>query len=257
MALSNRDTSMSSHFLFSRRPVMRRSGLASLALAAALGAGLPSLQRASAQILVDSVSSTPNLVIPDGSTAGVSVTIDLPSAIVSITYVSVELKISGGFTGDYYAYLQHDTGLAVLLNRTGRSGNSGEGALGYLDGGFDVTLEESADQGDIHFYQAASNPGGGILTGTWQPDGRNTNPFIVDGSESRNATFSQFTGLAAAGEWTLFVADLSSGGVGVLDSWSLTVTGAIPEPGEVAGLTAAALVLVAGVRALRRRAAAS
>ena len=34
------------------------------------------------------------------------------------------------------------------------------------------------------------------------------------------------------GSWTLFVADLVSGDAATLNSWSLTITGEVPEPGE-------------------------
>jgi hypothetical protein len=191
----------------------------------------------------------PSLAIPDGSLSGVSQTIDFPATIASITEVSVELELIGGFTGDYYAYLQHGSGFAVLLNRSGRTSNSGAGSVGYLDGGFDITLREGAANGDIHNYQSISAPDGGVLTGLWEPDGRNVSPLGVLGTEARTATLTAFAGMHGGGDWTLFVADLSSGGAGTLEGWTLAVTGvAVPEPTAVVIVSAVALLMVGGIR---------
>ena len=60
-------------------------------------------------------------VIPDGNLTGWSDTRTLSGAPSGpITNVSVTLDLSGGWNGDLYAYLVHDSGFAVLLNRVGR-----------------------------------------------------------------------------------------------------------------------------------------
>jgi hypothetical protein len=207
-----------------------------------------------AAVITESMTSAPSVSIPDGSIVGIVDTVSFPATIASITAVSIDLEVAGGFTGDLYAYLQHDTGLAVLLNRTGRTGLSGIGSLGYLDAGFDITLEDSAINGDVHTYQSTLNPGGGMLTGLWQPDGRAVSPLLVDGSEPRDATLSVFHGLASGGEWSLFVADLSGGGVSQLAGWTLNVTGtAVPEPETVVGVSALGLLVLAALRWRRHR----
>lgn len=199
-----------------------------------------------AQVILESHSYTPGLAVPDGSLVGISHTIQFPATIAEITEVTVELELSGGFTGDFYAYLQHDTGFAVLLNRPGRTSNSGLASLGYLDSGFQISFADDAANGDIHFYQSVSDPAGGVLTGLWQPDARATSPLSVVGTEPRDAPLASFLGLASGGDWTLFVADLSPGGVGTLDAWTLHVTGvAVPEPRTLVSLAGVALLAMA------------
>jgi len=205
----------------------------------------------SAAAITETLSSSPGLTIPDGSVVGISDGITMPATIASITEVSVTLDIQGGFTGDLYGYLQHDSGLAILLNRSGRTGNSGAASLGYLDSGYDITLRDSAVNGDVHGYQSVLNPAGGALTGVWQPDGRAVSPSTVDGTEARTAMLSTFTGGVSDGVWTLFLADLSPGGVSVLQGWSLEITGtAVPEPGFWAGVSGTLLLGFAVVRRL-------
>ena len=201
--------------------------------------------------VVQTYSAMPNLTIPDNSTVGVAQTITLPANVVSITDVTLDLTVTGGFTGDYYAYLEHGSDVAVLLNRVGRTGSA---PFGYLDNGLQVTLSDSAANGDIHTYQTVSNPAGGTLTGTWAPDGRSVSPFDVVTGDSRTATLSGLNGQSSGGAWTLYIADLSTGGVGTLANWSLTITGSsVPEPANWAWVTGTGLAILAGTRAVRRK----
>jgi subtilisin-like proprotein convertase family protein len=179
----------------------------------------------------------PNLTIPDNSILGVAgtQTISMPAGI--ITGVKLSLNIVGtpgasnAFNGDLYAYLQHAGGSTMLLNRTGRTASN---AFGYGDSGFDVTFEDAAINGDIHAYRDLVNPAGGALTGTWQPDGRLTNPNSVLLTDSRPALLGSFNGLDLNGAWTLFVADVSPIGTGILKNWTLDLTVTpIPEPTTV------------------------
>ena len=113
---------------------------------------------------------TVGVTIPDSSASGIaSTTVFASSQIYQMTDVEVSLTIFGGFNGDYYAYLAHDSGFAVLLNRVGRDSGS---LFGYPDAGLNVFLDDQAPDGDIHVYRSTLNPSGGTLTGTWAPDAR-------------------------------------------------------------------------------------
>lgn len=158
-----------------------------------------------------SVNYGPSLLVPDNDANGVSDTEIFGLAGYTITGVQVSLNISGGYTGDFYAYLRHGaSGFAVLLNRTG---SSAANPYGYADGGFNVTFSDGAANGNIHSYQNTSNPQGGVLTGLWQPDG---------------GWLNSFNGLDPSGAWTLYLADLSALGIGTLTGWGLTVTAEAP-----------------------------
>ena len=210
--------------------------------------------RLGAQTITENYSYTPNLPVPDNSIVGVSDSRTLPSSIGSITSLRVTLDITGGFNGDFYAYLVHNTGagsgFAILLNRPGRTALN---SFGYADSGINVVFQDGAANGDIHNYPSPVSPPGSQLTGTWQPDGRNVNPNAALDSSARTAFLSSFNGLNASGTWTLLVADVSPVGSGTFLSWGLEITGiAVPEPGSVA------LLLVGGgalalVVARRRR----
>lgn len=199
-----------------------------------------------ANSLVTMVSFSPNLAIPDGSTVGVADIRTVDSEIQVIQSVQVTLSISGGWNGDYYAYLRHGDGFSVLLNRVGVTADDSEG---YGDSGVSVvTFADDAANGDVHVYQQVNDPKGGPLTGTWQPDGRNVNPGLVLDTTPRTTSLGSFQNLPASGNWTLFVADRSGGGTeGILTNWGMTITGAVPEPGS------SALLLGAAALGMRRR----
>jgi subtilisin-like proprotein convertase family protein len=193
-----------------------------------------------------SSSYATSLAIPDNDPNGVADTEIFGLAGYTITGLQVSLDISGGYNGDYYAYLRHGAlGFAVLLNRTG---SSIANPYGYADSGFDVTLSDSAANGSIHSYQSVSNPQGGALTGLWQPDG---------------GSLSSFNGLDPSGAWTLYLADLSPVGIGTLTGWGLTVTAdpptvpaAVPDGGLTLGLMflgIGAVVLAARLGKLQTR----
>lgn len=195
----------------------------------------------------------PDIVIPDNSAVGTSDTESIPinSLIASVT---VDLLIAptdaGTFNGDYYVYLQHGSvENSVLLNRLGRSSTSGNGSLGYGDsGGINITLSDSAPNGDLHTYRITTGTLGSTpLTGIWAPDGRSADPSAVVTSDPRTAYLSNFNGQSAAGDWTLFIADTSPGGTGKLVSWSLNIT-PVPEPYEYGLISALSLVAFAMFR---------
>jgi subtilisin-like proprotein convertase family protein len=176
-----------------------------------------------------------NQAIPDGNEFGICDTLTVTGMAGVITDISVSLAISGtgygAYNGDLYAYILYrddvDALFAVLLNRVGKTDDN---PYGSWDDGFDVTFTMAGN--DIH----NASPDGGILTGEWGADGRETDPADVVDTDIRTATLDQFIGSKANGSWTLFVADLSVGGTAQLDSWSVNIE-AVPEP-TVVGLLA-------------------
>ena len=130
--------------------------------------------------------------------------------MTEITSLQVRLEINGGWNGDLYVHLVHDSGFAVPLNRAGRdAGNpDGSGAMGM-----DVVLGDAA-AADIH----PAMPGSGFVTGLHQPDGRTADPANVLDSSPRSAFLNSFAGQNPNGSWTLYLADVSAGGTSTLAS---------------------------------------
>jgi len=157
-------------------------------------------------------------VVPDNNFSGWSDsrTLDAaPSGTVTPGSVAVTLNLSGGWNGDLYAYLVNSSsGFCVLLDRVGTPGQT----YGYDDTGFLVTLSGSGAN-NIHNYQDFGYPGNlngnGQITGTWQPD-------------ATSGSLSSFT--TQGGTWSLFIADLSAGGVTTVQNWGLQMDiVAVPE----------------------------
>jgi subtilisin-like proprotein convertase family protein len=177
----------------------------SLFLALALGAlTLPS------SAVIYSTNWTVNATIPDGNLSGWANSQSVSTMPAgTLQGVAVDLQLSSGWTGDLYAYLTHSSGFAVLLNQVGTPGQP----FGYGAANWNITLADDGFNGgsyaELHTY------GGGNLSGsTW------------------NATdsLSSFLSTPANGTWSLFVADLSGGGVTTLQSWGLQMDiVAVPE----------------------------
>jgi len=176
-----------------------------------------------------SFSFAVNQPVPDGLTSGLSDTRSLSMpGFNNVLDLQVRVTISGGFNGDYYAYLTHGSGFSILLNRSGRTSAN---PIGYGGAGFDVTFTMQPAN-DIHLYENYVAPAG-PLTGLWAPDARNINPSLVLDTTSRSAFLNSFAGSDPNGSWTLFVVDSDSGAQGSLVSWGLDIT-AVPEPGTTA-----------------------
>jgi subtilisin-like proprotein convertase family protein len=191
-----------------------------------------------------------NTDIPELNPSGISDarTVDLDPSLILID-VNVSLTISGsgfgGFNGDLFVTLQHESGYAVLLNRPGvRDGFPS----GYSDtSGLSVTFDDAAPA-DVHSYRLTLNgsesiPISGPLVGSWSPDARDVDPLTVSQSSPRTAFLDSFDGHAAKGEWTLFLSDRSAGGTHQLKSWELNIQ-TIPEPSTNALASIFGLILL-------------
>jgi subtilisin-like proprotein convertase family protein len=185
-------------------------------------AGLACIGNAGAATSTVGLSWSVGTAIPDNNSSGLvssqTVTVD----ISSIDVLTLTLEIDGGWNGDFYAYLQHDTGFSVLLNRPGRTATR---LAGSASSGMNITIDDAAAQ-ELHIV-----PTVGSLSGNWQPDARTIDPAQVLDTSPRGALLSSFNGLDPNGSWTLFIADLGTGDQGTLTSWGMTITGeAVPEP---------------------------
>lgn len=197
--------------------------------------------------------------IPDGDLTGWQDTRTLSVAPgQTIGDLNVTVNLAGGFNGDLYAYLVHDSGFAILLNRVGRTASN---PLGYDNTGFGPTAGGESfrldDQAvlDVHGYQVSYTlNASGQLTGTWQPDGRNIHPLstgLAFDTATRDARLDSFNGLDPNGSWTLYIADVTSGGgLSTVQSWGLEVT-AVPEAPPLGA--AALLLCYALVHLIRQR----
>jgi hypothetical protein len=194
-----------------------------------------------------------DVLVPDGNSSGVAETRLVSSPLTSLSSLSVSLSFTGAdldgmASGDLFVSLVHDTGFSVLLNRIGRTAME---PGGYLGTGLDVTLADMAPNGDVHGHGQASLVGG-ILTGQWAPDGRITDPASVLDTDVRTALLGSFQGVNPNGEWTLFLADLESGGVAKLTGWELEFTGASSPVPEASTWAALGVVALAGLWQVRQ-----
>ncbi len=169
---------------------------------------------------------TVNQLVPDFGELADARTLSLGGGIVTDVNVALSLDSSPdhdpAWAGDYYVTLGHGSGLAVLLNRIGRTDTD---AFGSSSGGLSVTLDDDAPVGDIHAAPHDPEPlSPPPLAGAWAPDARNVDPALVTAASPRTAFLSVFNGGPTDGEWRLFVADESPGGVARLSSWSLSLT---------------------------------
>ena len=196
---------------------------------------------------------TPDRVVPDGNTSGLSLSTNLTGIFGDISSLTVSLNVTNGYNGDLFAYLAGPNGgFAVLLNRTGRTNGN---AFGFGDPGFNVTFNDSASFTNIHFYQdyAHALDANGALLGTWVSDGRAIDPLSDPSVFSTNvpsAFLDSFEGTNPNGTWTLYLADLSNGGESTVNGWGLNIT-TIPEP-TTSSLFAIGIAIVLARRRMKR-----
>lgn len=151
-------------------------------------------------------------VVPDNNFSGWSDTRNvstMPGG--TLQAVAVNLTLTGGWNGDLYAYLVHSSGFTMLLDRIGA------GPFGDSHAGMNVTFVDNgtafgATQGDINLYAGVPNP-----SGLWNPD-------------ATSGGLGSFLSTAPNGTWSLFIADLSGGGVTTVSNWGLQMDiVAVPE----------------------------
>lgn len=217
---------------------------------------------AQAQVFNYNAAIASPVYIPDNSAVGIVQSVEVTglSQLIGSLQVQIELQSHSGdtmYNGDLYLTLVHNGTSGVLLNRVGRRDGF---SAGYGDAGLKVTLRDSA-AADIHSYRVALNGNDliplaagdtpGVLTGTWQPDGRTADPEAVLTTSPRTGSLSQFVGTNPNGTWSLFVSDLSPGATADLISWNLTIT-QVPEPRAVAALSGLSLLAFGLWRRFRR-----
>jgi len=151
-------------------------------------------------------------VVPDNNFSGWSDTRSVSTMPAgTLQAVAVDLTLTGGWNGDLYAYLVHSSGFTVLLDRIGA------GPFGDSHAGMNVTFVDDGTafgttQGDINLYAGVPNPGG-----LWNPD-------------NTSGSLTSFLSTSPNGTWSLFIADLSGGGVTTVSSWGLQMDiVAVPE----------------------------
>ena len=177
---------------------------------------------------------------------------------VTLDVAGAPIGTGGGFNGDLYVQLSHGSGTSVLLNRPGRYlATPAFNPVGFDDGGLVFVFSDSAAV-NAHDYRApgAGTPGAQV-TGTFQPDGRTQNPLLVNGDvDAPNPTASLLGAFGTEnpnGNWNLLLVDNQFGtGNMALTSWTLSVTGIVPEPGTVA-LFAVIMGILPVVRRRRTR----
>lgn len=191
------------------------------------------------------------LTVPYGQS--VSVAIDVSGEASSLTALNIALNIQGGRNADISVLLRapgENAPYIYLINRPG---------MGYSpnynynnDRGFVITLSDSAAY-DVHRYREY-NPviNAGVVTGTWQPDGRNISPNSSSqqfAAAARVSLAQVFAGVNPVGRWVLELQDWHPGGQqSTLMGWSLEIT-AVPEPAVQATIAfVAVLGLGLGVR---------
>lgn len=185
---------------------------------------VPGLQAAN---VLTTQTFSPNVWIPDNDPTGYLDRQTIVSEIAGIESLQVTLFLTGGWNGDLFAYLAHESGFGVLLNRIGRTADDPDGSS---SSGMWITFADHAPAGDIH-TQLLLDPGSNFAVGTYAPDGRTANPFTVTDLDPRTALLSSFSGLPASGTWELFVADLAPSANSLLVSWELEMAGPpVPEP---------------------------
>jgi hypothetical protein len=163
---------------------------------------------------------TMNQIAVSGVTLGVGQTAD----------IQVTLNVSGGVNSDLYAYLSYNGSSVVLLNRIGVSSGN---AFGDSGSGLNNVVLSGAGSANIHTLT-----GGSAVSGTYKPDGNNISPLgsassfsAGGGSQTLDASFGN---MSPNGTWTLYFADVVTGGGNeTLNGWSLNIT-AVPEPVNVA-----------------------
>ena len=150
--------------------------------------------------------SANSLPIPDGSSAGISDSVVLPTG-GSLSDLDVSLEVSHSYVGDLIATLTHeDTGTsAIIIDRPGRDGTG----FGCSGNDIDATLDDDASSP----IETECEVGVPTISGTFTPN----NPLAV------------FNGEDAGGTWTLNISDNVGQDTGSLESWCVLLSGDVAD----------------------------
>ncbi|MBX3396155.1 MAG: proprotein convertase P-domain-containing protein [Phycisphaerae bacterium] len=157
------------------------------------------------------LTSTPNLAIPDAVAAGINDTINVADSF-TVGDVNIVVNITHTWVGDVCVSLTHDGVTAGLIQRMGAAGACPAGApFGCAtDNLVNIVLDDEGTGGAIE-TQCVENL-------TSPPNYTPNNPLSV------------FNGLNSSGSWTLNVVDNAGGDLGTFVSWSLVVDGVGVNP---------------------------
>ncbi|MEZ4932219.1 MAG: MopE-related protein [Saprospiraceae bacterium] len=147
-----------------------------------------------------SVSSSPNLSIPDNNLGGATDIINVPQSF-QVTGLTIDVKITHTWVGDLKAILTAPDGTtsSLLFDKFGCGEND-----------MDVTFDDNAILTAADFDNTCNvNP---AISGTFQP----IEPLAI------------FNGLNAQGDWKLTIIDNADQDVGTLDTWTIHFEGFIP-----------------------------
>jgi subtilisin-like proprotein convertase family protein len=154
----------------------------------------------------NSGNATPNVAIPDNNTTGVSSPISILGIgnVAANSIISVTLNITHPYVGDVYAYLVGPGNCGTLELTT----NNGSGGANYTNTVLNTSAPLSITSGLPPY------------TGTFRPEG------TITGTNTNTVGLpaNGINGCPVNGNWTLRVFDLSSGDVGTLNNWSLSIT---------------------------------
>jgi len=185
-------------------------------------------------ITMNSFTNSTGVGIPDGNPVGLAESFSVSGESGMITNIQISLDISGGFNGDLYAYLVSPQGqFSVLLNRVGVTASN---PFGYANAGFNITLDGVASNNIHNYGSSPSLNGSGQVIGTWAADGLNIDPqsagtvFSTTTPTAGLTVFNGVTGGGVNGTWTLFIADLSSGGGSTTLNQAILSIMTVPEP---------------------------
>lgn len=158
-----------------------------------------------------------------------------------ISDIDVTIGMSHTWVGDLTIKVVSPGGMVLtLLSRPGFAelADDGVGCCGDssdLGFAFGITYDDASPN-------SAELMGSTIISGLiGDPANGSPDNYFPNPGAGPGVALSDFNGLNALGNWTLYIGDSVSADTGVLDRWSMTIT-TIPAPGALALLGMAGLV---------------